>query len=226
MTMRIATRRALLYPAAVAAASDWWSWLDAAYDVVGAYDFRSASSLADATKIGTTPTVEEAPGGVPVLTAAGLECTADTILDTAITAVSGCSLAVSFANVPETSETKTAFGAYHQTGPKRLYLAPSNAAGTGVLFAYGGFLEVLSFATAGTMAVANQDCYIDGSWVDQTVLGAFGVPAAGPSLYIGAMSVSGAAPQNIFSGDIASVVFTSDAISAVDIAELHTRMNA
>jgi hypothetical protein len=212
-----------------AATEKWWTWLNETYTVVGAYDFRSAISLAAATKIGSTPTVDTEPAGGAVLGANGLECDEDTALDTGIIVsnTDNYSMYAVFSGATTTGLLAAIAGAYDNN--KRFTIGPHWSdsgmfASVGYSLTAGNYDSFSPTMTSGGYGIADETPYrngtADGSKLTGTTAGLTPYP-----IFIGARNLAGTA-NRFFAGNIGAVVVTSDTISDAHMAELHTRMVA
>jgi hypothetical protein len=210
-----------------AATENWWTWLDETYTVVGAYDFRSSTSLADATKIGDTPTVVTEPGGGIVLGASGLVCDGDTALDTGIvvTNTDNYSMYAIFSNATTSGQLAIIAGA--STGDERFSIGPHWSlsgmfAGVGAGVGAGNYAINSPTMAEGGYGVSDETPYRNGSTDGSKITGT-STSLSPYSIFIGARNFEGDQTAS-FNGNIAAFVITSDTISESDMESLHTAM--
>lgn len=222
MTLRTATRRAFLYPAAAAASSGWWlSGGISAANAIAVYQPKGAASLAASyVNLANPGTYDAAPGTAPTFdTATGWTFDGSTqYLDSGVIPADGYTMIVRYANRTggtclagtQNASTIRFWMRTHQTASSRRY-------------GYGDNVQtVASAANSGVMAMAGTNCYFDG--VSEGTAGAW---AAGThySVYIGARNLVDTSGE-FWAGDVCAVAIYDTTLTSDQVAAVSTAMAA
>lgn len=213
MSLLVATRRALLSPQL----ANWWDV--AGQTCIAAYAPKGSASLA-ASYVNLTgnATYNAAPGVAPTWDATGGWTFNGTTqyLTTGVVPGTGYSMIVRFSDV---TGSGCAAGSLNGT-PNRFHLFPRNASNLRS-YGYDSDLAPAASVTSGVLCIAGGTGYYNSS-SDGTTTGST-IPAFG--VMIAARNASGAATL-LFPGKIQAFAIYSTTLSAGDVAEKTTAMNA
>jgi len=206
------------------AAADWWDPNGEGLSVGAAYQPKGAASYA-ASKINlANPGTYDAVEGAAPAWASGtgwIFGTNNRYLLTGITPQDGWSMFAQFTGA-NGSDEHVVVGSQDTTHTSRFYLRPRSSFASGRIYGQGSFVAITGYLTAGNMAVADQQGYLDGV-ADGGAIGAWSGTAR--PIIVGGLMFD-ATPISWFQGNVVAVAIYSSTLTAPQVAAVAAAMAA
>lgn len=199
--------------------AEWWSANGTIAGCVAAYQPKGAAGLAESyTNLANPGTYTAAPGVAPTLDINGWSFNGSTqYLTTGIIPNGMKSMIVRFSGA--SGSTAAILGASDADSSGRFILFA--AVGANRAYGYSGLNSVSGASTSGVMALAENNCYLNGAADGITA----GSTITSSPLFIGARNFAGAV-NSFLSGKIQALAIYSTALTSGEVSTLTTLMNA